>query len=69
MRIYNDLKDRPFWKQRINATGRPQSHPMQKLVGEFRVLVYGECPDRGEENVRLSQATIELAMRKLVEYC
>jgi len=52
----------------INATGRPQSHLMQKLVGAFRVLAYGECPDRGDEYVRLSQATTELAMRKLVEY-
>jgi len=68
VRIYNDLKDRPFWKQRINATGQPQSHPIQKLVGAFRVLAYGECPDRGDEYVRLSQATIEVATKKLVEY-
>jgi len=68
LRIYNDLKDRPFWKQRINATGKPQSHPMQKLVGAFRVLAYGECPDRGDEYVCLSQATIEVATKTLVEY-
>ena len=67
LRIYNDLKGRPFWKQRINATGQPRSHPIQKLVGAFRVLTCGKCPNRGDEDVRLSQALIEVATKMLIE--
>jgi len=67
-RIFNALKDRPFWKQRINATGQPQAHPLQKVVGAFRVLAYGECPDRGDEYVRLSRTKIGKATKLLNEY-
>ena len=26
----------------MNATGKPQAHPLQKLVAAFRVLAYGD---------------------------
>eukprot|EP00170_Pyropia_yezoensis_P007080 contig_28879_g7102 len=47
--IYSDIKDEPFWARRINATGRPQAYPLQKLVAAFRVLAYGESYDRSDE--------------------
>jgi len=46
LRIYHAVKGRPFFAQRINATGIPQAHPLQKVVAAFRVIVHGEAPDR-----------------------
>jgi len=68
LEMYDQLCGRPFWRQDVNATGRPQSHPLQKLVGAFRVLAYGEGYDRADEYVRLSKATISMAVRKLINF-
>ena len=40
LRVYNAVKDRPFFSQRIDATGRLQAHPLQKVVAAFRVIAY-----------------------------
>jgi len=68
MRIYEAIRDRPFWRQSINATGRPQAHALQNLVAAFRVLEYGESYDRADEYFRLSKSTIEVATKKLIEF-
>ena len=67
MSIYEAIRYLPFWRQRINATGRLQAHALQKLVTAFRVLAYGESYDRADEYVRLSKSTIEVATKKLIE--
>jgi len=51
LHVYNAVKDRPFFAQRINATRRLQAHPLQKVVAAFRVNAYGEAPDRTDEYV------------------
>jgi len=53
-RIFADIKDEPFWRQTVNATGRPQAYALQKLVAAFRVLAFGETYYRADEYVRLS---------------
>lgn len=68
VRIYRALQDQPWWKQAVNATGRLQSHPLQKLVAAFRVLAYGEAADRADEYCRISSTTIDLAVKKLFEF-
>lgn len=68
LRIYNDIRDLPFWRQRVNATGRPQAHPLQKLVAAFRVLAYGESYDRTDKYVRLSRSTVAEATSRLVAF-
>jgi len=68
LRIYNAVKDRPFFAQRINATGRLQAHPLQKVVAAFRVIAYGEAPDRTDEYVRLSASTISMSVRELMRF-
>lgn len=68
MRIYDDVKDLPYWKQKINATGRPQTHALQKVVSAFRVLGYGESTDRGDEYLRLSRSTCAIATQLLVDH-
>jgi len=67
-RIYNAVKDRLFFAQRINATGRLQAHPLQKVVAAFRVIVYGEAPDRTDEYMRLSASTIAMSVRELMRF-
>jgi len=47
-RVYSEVKDAPFFRRRINATGRPQAHPLQKVVAAFRVLANGEAADRAD---------------------
>ena len=60
------VKDTPFFVRRINATGRPQAHPLQNVVAAFRVLAYGEAADRADEYVRISRSTIHLSIQCLV---
>jgi len=68
LRIYHAVKGRPFFAQRINATGKPQAHPLQKVVAAFRVIAYGETPDRADEYVRLSAPTIAMSVRELLRF-
>lgn len=68
MLIYNDVKDLPYWKQRIDATGRPQLHPLHKVVAAFRVLAYGESTDRADEYLRLSRSTSAMATQMFVDH-
>ena len=68
LRIYNAVKHRPFFAQRFNATGRLQAHPLQKVVAAFRVIAYGEAPDRTDEYVRLSASTIAMSVRRLMSF-
>jgi len=68
LRIYHSIKDRLFWVQSVNATGRPQAHPLQKLVAAFRVLGYGESCDCADEYVRLSSSTISRAVTLFTEF-
>jgi len=67
-RIFADIKEEPFWRQTVNATGRPQAYALQKLVAAFRVLAFGETYDRADEYVRLSKATIEICVKKLLDF-
>jgi len=66
--IYEALRDRPWWRQQVNATGRPQAYPLQKVFAAIRVLGYGEAYDRGDEYVRLSRSTIAVAVHKFVRF-
>jgi len=68
LRIYHTVKGRPFFAQRINATGRPQAHPLRKVVAAFRVIAYGEAPDRTDEHVRLFASTIAISVRELLRF-
>jgi len=68
LRISNAIKDRQFWVQSVNATGRPHAHPLQKLVAAFRVLGYGESCDRADAYVRLSSSTISRAVTLFTEF-
>jgi len=66
--VYNAVKNLPFFAQRINATGRLQAHPLQKVVAVFRVIAYQEAPIRTDEYVRLSAATIAMSVRELMRF-
>ena len=68
LQIYDSLRNRRWWRRQINATGRPQAHPLQKLFAAIRVLAYGESYDRGDEYVRLSRSTIAVAVDKFVRF-
>jgi len=68
LEMYDKLRGRSFWRQDVNATGRPQSHALRKVVGAFRVLAYGETYDRADEYARLSKATITIAVHKLIDF-
>jgi len=67
-RTYLAVKDEPFFQKRINATGKPQAHPLQKVVAAFRVIAYGEAADRGDEYVRLSRTVIAKSTKLLMEF-
>ena len=67
-RVYQAVKDEPFSQQRINATGRLQAHPLQKVVAAFRVIAYGEAAERADEYVRLSRSTVAQATKLCLEF-
>lgn len=66
VRIYDALKDCPSWKQSVNATGRVQSHPMQKNLSPFGVLANGQATDRSNEYARLPSSNLETAVKKQI---
>jgi len=66
-RLYLAIKDKPYFQQRINATGHLQAHPLQKVVAAFRVIAYGDAADRADEYVRLSRSTVAQATKLLLE--
>lgn len=68
LRVYEAVRDQPSFRQSVNATGRMQAHPMQKVVAAFRVMAYGEAYDRADEYVRLSRSTISAATKKLMSF-
>ena len=67
-RVYLAVKDEPFSKQRIIATGKLQAHPLKKVVAAFRVIAYGEVADRADEYVRLSRTVIAMSTRLLMAF-
>jgi len=64
MSIYEAIRNRPFWRQSINATGRPQAHILRMLVAAICVLACRESYDRADEYVRLSRSTIEVGTQE-----
>jgi len=67
-RVYLAVKNDPFFQQRINAMGKLQAHPLQKVVPAFRVIGYGEAVDRADEYVRLSRTVVAKSMELLMEF-
>ena len=68
LRIYDAVNDRQFFVQRTNATGSPQAHTLQKVVAAFRVIVFGDAPDRTDEYVHLPASTISVSVRELLHF-
>jgi len=67
-RLYEAMRDEPWWWRSANATGRLQPHPLQKFVSALRVLGYGEPYNRADEYFRLSRSTIAEATRRLTDF-
>jgi len=67
-RFYLAVKNEPFFKQRIKATGKLQAHPLQKVMAAFRVIAFGEAADRADEYVRLSRTVISKYIKLLTEF-
>lgn len=68
MRIYEDIRDQQGLKRSINATWRPEAHPLQNLVAAFRVLSYADANDRGDEYFSLGQSTVMAFTEQLVHF-
>jgi len=66
-RLYTAVRNEPWWRRSINATGRLQSYPIQKLLAALRVLGSWEPYDRPDEYCRLSPSTIAEATRRLTK--
>ena len=67
-RLFRAIHDQPYWRRAVIATGRPQSHAIQKVAAALRVLAYGEPLDRLDEYCRLSRSTIGKATQRLTEF-
>lgn len=68
LHVYHAIKNKVGFKQTINATGRRQAHPLQKVVAAFFFIAYGETFDRADEYVRLSRSTVALCTKRLLEF-
>jgi len=66
--IYADIKEKPFWRQTVSATRRPQAYALHKIVSAFRVHAFGETLDRADQYVRLSKATMKICVKKLLDF-
>jgi len=63
MRLYADIFDEPGFRQSVKPTGRPQAHPVKKVVAAVRVLCNVDRTDRPEEYVLLSNSTTDAAVK------
>jgi len=63
MGVYKTIRDGPFVRQSINATGRPRAPFLQKLVAAFCIVAYGGLYNRADDYVRLSSCTVHLTWR------
>jgi len=63
-----EVKDEPFFQERIHATGKLQANPLQKVVAAFYVIAYGEAADRADDYVRLSRTVISKSNKLLMEF-
>jgi len=64
-RLFTAVRNEPWWRRSINATGRLQSYPIQNLLAALRVLGNGEPYDCPDEYYLLSPSTIAEATRRL----
>jgi len=67
-RVYLAVKEEPIFQQCLNATGRFQGHPLQKVAAAFRVMAYGEAADRADDYARLSATVITQSTKLLFEF-
>lgn len=58
MRMYDDMKDEPWWQLRPNATGKLQARPLVKLVTALQIRPYGDGRDRIDDCHDLSKTTV-----------
>jgi len=68
MRIYNVIKDEPLFRRHCNATGRPQAHPLQKVVAALRALRNRAAADRANKYVRFSKCTINITVKSFIMF-
>ena len=52
--LYRAMTCEPYFQQRVNATGQPQSSALAKSSAALKVLAYGEASARPDEYVRSS---------------
>jgi len=67
-RLYRAALCEPYFQQRVNATGEPQSSTLVKISAALRVLAYGEATDRVDEYVRLSESTVNETVHRFARF-
>lgn len=57
----------PYFVEREDAIGQKGISALQKMVAALRMLSYGECADRQDEYLQLSESTAREAFKKFCE--
>ena len=60
--VFNAIQEELFgnvpFVQRYDATGKAGVHPLVRLVACFRILSYGDCSDRNDEYLQISESAL-----------
>ena len=54
--------------QRTDCTGKPGIHPLCRLTAVLRMIAYGECADREDEYLRLSESVTSESVKEFARH-
>ena len=65
-RVYSELEHRVNFIRKVDALGRCGVHPLQRIIGAFRILRYGVAYDAVDELVGVSESTMQ---KTVIDFC
>jgi len=65
-KVKEHIMGESFFVQREDCTGKKGIHPLVQLVSCFRILSYGDCSDRSDEYLQISET---VACESFKEFC
>jgi len=58
----------PYFQQRVNGTGEPQSLTLVMVSAALRLLAYSEATDRVDEYVRMSECSVNETVHRFSSF-
>jgi hypothetical protein len=63
-KVHDGIMGRGSFIQREDCTGKPGIHPLCRLTAVLRMIAYGECADREDEYLRISESVTSESLKE-----